>query len=393
MSSLPTAPQDPRPPARSLPQDPFVCPNCGTAYVGKFCPECGQTARSPLRHFGALIEDAFDLFLNFDGRLVRTLPALLLRPGFLTNQFFAGRRVRYTPPFRLMFVLSVLAFLTLHLAINADFGRQTRSFTTTDGFETATTPAEVQSQLADSLQGIATARVAAGGYADAGLDVAETKLRAAAAQRLAELGGKPATTPSTPVSAASVAALPTAAAATHHDAGTDTATIGVHGSLTGSVRLDHALQELDERVRSAARHPEQRQAMLASFFRTLPQAMLVLLPIFALLLKFAYLFKRRLYIEHLIVALHSHAFLFLVLLLTSGISLAVHTWPILAKPFGFVAAALWLWLPIYLLLMQKRVYRQGWTLTLLKFCFLGTAYVILVTFTVLGAAVAGALVT
>lgn len=393
MSALPTAPQDPRPPARSLSQDPFVCANCGTAYVGKFCPACGQAARSPLRHFGALIEDAFDLFFNFDSRFFRTLPALLLRPGFLTNQFFAGRRVRYTPPFRLMFVLSVLAFLTLHLAINADFGRQTRSFTTTSGFETATTPAEVQSQLADSLQGIATARVAAGGYADAGLDVAEAKLRVAAAQRLTELGGKPAPTTSTPVSAASVAALPATTASTPHDAGADTATIGVHGSLTGSVRLDHALQELDQRVRSAARHPEQRQAMLASFFRTLPQAMLVLLPIFALLLKFTYLFKRRLYIEHLIVALHSHAFLFLVLLFTSGIALAVHTWPILAKPFGFVAAVLWLWLPIYLLLMQKRVYRQGWTLTLLKFCCLGTAYVILVTFTVLGAAVVGALVT
>ena len=42
---------------------------------------------------------------------------------------------------------------------------------------------------------------------------------------------------------------------------------------------------------------------------------LVLLPVFALMLKIVYAFKRRLYMEHLIVALHSHAFLCLTLLL------------------------------------------------------------------------------
>ena len=39
--------------------------------------------------------------------------------------------------------------------------------------------------------------------------------------------------------------------------------------------------------------------------------MFVLIPLFALLLKLFYVFRRRLYMEHLIVALHSHAFLFL----------------------------------------------------------------------------------
>ena len=39
------------------------------------------------------------------------------------------------------------------------------------------------------------------------------------------------------------------------------------------------------------------------------------MPLFALLLKIFYIFKRRLYMEHLIVALHSHSFIFLSLLL------------------------------------------------------------------------------
>ena len=46
-----------------------------------------------------------------------------------------------------------------------------------------------------------------------------------------------------------------------------------------------------------------------------PSTLFVLLPVFALMLKVLYMFKRRLYMEHLIVALHSHAFLCLSLLL------------------------------------------------------------------------------
>src|SRR5690606_35878897 len=46
----------------------------------------------------------------------------------------------------------------------------------------------------------------------------------------------------------------------------------------------------------------------------LPSTLFILLPLFAVMLKVAYLFKRRLYMEHLIVALHSHAFLCLAVL-------------------------------------------------------------------------------
>ncbi|MBV8405773.1 MAG: DUF3667 domain-containing protein, partial [Gammaproteobacteria bacterium] len=40
-----------------------------------------------------------------------TLGALLLRPGYLTREFLAGRRARYLPPVRLYLVISLLFFL------------------------------------------------------------------------------------------------------------------------------------------------------------------------------------------------------------------------------------------------------------------------------------------
>jgi hypothetical protein len=35
---------------------------------------------------------------------------------------------------------------------------------------------------------------------------------------------------------------------------------------------------------------------------------------------------------------------------------------------------------VYLLLMQKRVYGQGWLMTLIKYCLLGFCYIILLSF-------------
>ena len=49
----------------------------------------------------------------------------------------------------------------------------------------------------------------------------------------------------------------------------------------------------------------------------------------------------------------------------------------LASGFGWIEGLLILWMPIYLLIMQKRVYRQGWPMTLLKYCVLGTCYCML----------------
>ena len=45
--------------------------------------------------------------------------------------------------------------------------------------------------------------------------------------------------------------------------------------------------------------------------------------------------------------------------------------------------ALAIWMPLYLLIMQKRVYGQGWTMTVLKYCILGFCYFVLLS---LGAA-------
>ena len=112
---------------------------------------------------------------------------------------------------------------------------------------------------------------------------------------------------------------------------------------------------------------------------SLPSALFVLVPVFALMLKLTYFFQRRLYMEHLVVALYSHVFLlmalttiFVFMALSGAVSAHAHWLSIL---LNIAVVLLLVWMPIYLLLMQKRVYGQGWMMTLVKYSVIGFVYV------------------
>jgi hypothetical protein len=91
------------------------CPNCGAALVGDFCHGCGEKrpeARDlSVRHF--FDEAAQELMSVEHSKLFHTVWALLFRPGFLTNEWVAGRRKRYLKPLNLclgILALSLFAY-------------------------------------------------------------------------------------------------------------------------------------------------------------------------------------------------------------------------------------------------------------------------------------------
>lgn len=87
------------------------CPNCGVKLEGPWCYACGQLGedfhRSALKLVLEAVYETFDL----DGRIWRTLPDLLVRPGRLTRAYLDGHRVPQIPPLRLFLVALVLVFL------------------------------------------------------------------------------------------------------------------------------------------------------------------------------------------------------------------------------------------------------------------------------------------
>ena len=86
------------------------CLNCGTNVQLTYCPECGQReidSDPTLREF---LHELAEEFLHWDGKLFTTYRLLVLRPGELTREYLAGRRVRYISPLRLYLTCSLLFF-------------------------------------------------------------------------------------------------------------------------------------------------------------------------------------------------------------------------------------------------------------------------------------------
>jgi len=365
-------------PASAAPT-PVACQNCGTPLLGEHCYACGQPVKGLVRHFSSILGDFLDSVFNIDARVFRTLWPLWARPGYLSCEYFAGHRIRFVSPVRLFVFLSIVTFFVAQFTM--DFGDDAVQFGDADAIGAATTVAQVEQRRDAALSELAKARRDAGETPGVGpsLTVAETQIRAQAQRRIerlraAEKGGKPVPAADEDDDTLSFNGRP-------WDADTNPLRVSWLPGFANrwiNVQVGHA----KDNVKRMKQDPDLfKDAVLSA----VPSTLFVLMPVFALMLKIAYAFKRRLYMEHLIVALHSHAFLCLsllaVFLLTAlqdvaapGGSGALHGF------LGLLKGLLWAWMPLYLLLMQKRIYGQGWILTLVKYFTLGICYVVLLSF-------------
>lgn len=293
--------------------EPALCKNCGAPLAGPFCAQCGQEARRRIVPFPRFAAETLREFFSFDTRFLRTLWALFRRPGFLTNEYVAGRRVRFMPPLRFYLLASFLFFFLVTL-IRLDFS----------GFRLLDPPPE---------------------------ELAETEAAAAAA-------------------ADSVAADVETAASSDSLATRETARRDTSITFDLAYRFGHRLG------RASKKASENRTAFESSLLNRLPPLIFLMLPVFALLLKALYLNNRIYYAQHFIFALHLHAFAFLVMLAlflvdAVGLSLQIGTSD---NPRNLIGPIFLLLLNVYLFLAMRRVYGQGRGKTVLKLFLLMSAY-------------------
>jgi hypothetical protein len=362
-----------------VPEAARACQNCGTPLLGPHCYKCGQPIDGLVRHFSSIIGDFLDSVLNIDARVFRTLWPLFAKPGYLSREYFAGRRVRYVSPVRLFVFLSIVTFFVAQLtwslgdSVNFNDGK--------DSFDRATTVAQVEKARDEALAGLAKARsdIPDVPGARAGIDQGADKIREQARKRIAEL------------QAAAAGDAPPSRPPPGNNGDDDDNDFQFNGKPWNATTNPVVVRwlpgfantwinaQVGRAQKNIARIQDDPDLFKNAVLGALPSTLFVLLPIFALMLKIAYLFKRRLYMEHLIVALHSHAFLCLSLLLVFAFTALAKALPALATPAGLVEGLLYAWMPLYLLLMQKRVYAQGWIMTTLKYCVLGMCYVVLLS--------------
>ncbi|HSX58905.1 MAG TPA: DUF3667 domain-containing protein [Tahibacter sp.] len=419
--SAPSDPPDPQP-LTPAPTPHGACANCGAELHGPHCHQCGQPVKGMIRPLSGLTADVVDTVFNIDSRVLRTLGPLYFKPGFLTTEYFIGRRVRYVTPFRLFFFLTIIAFLVTsiysdQMGLSETIGSGARMGGEAVALiQKATTTDDVSAQRDVAMAGLDAALKNAALPAEARreIEAAREEIRKAAQQRIdalkaiedAKAKGIVPPIPPLPSEAGKIA-VPQPPAAPDPDTDIppivftddDKKPLSFNGKewdpKKDPVKIswlpDAVNAKLTDMVVTAIANakdiPKNPKRIIAAFFGVLPQTLFVLMPLFAVMLKIFFIFKRRYYMEHLIVAIHSHAFLSLSMLVISLLGLARLAIPAAAMPLGWLMIAATAWMPIYLLLMQKRVYRQNWFMTLLKYSVIGYCYSVLI-----GLAIAAAMV-
>jgi Protein of unknown function (DUF3667) len=312
-----------------------VCRNCGAHTTGHYCANCGQETRIALPTFGTFMREAAGRYVALDGRLWRTLFALVARPGFLTLEYFSGRRRRYIRPARLFLVLYLVLFAVIGL---------------------------LQSP---------------GDLADEVVFVDSDKAGAAKPAAPASAGSEGRTS-------AKASPAPQKGLVVFDDED-ESALFGLDKDLNLTLRLGNTDVPIPAQVRKRYDHfkklskEEKAEQLYAGVLRFGPYAMVVLLPAFALLLKLAYLGRGgrypgrpRRYAEHLVYSAHLHAFAALAILL------------ILLLPFAPLRYAIMAWIVFYVMRARQIVYRGRWWGGFLRALAIAVVYLALMALAIAG---------
>lgn len=334
------------------------CLNCGTELKGPFCYYCGQPDKNLMRFFPALLRDLLEDVLDLDSRFMRTLKPMLFHPGKLTRDYLDGRRFRYVAPMRL-YIFSSMVFFILAGTLAGDAidilgdakGNPDDLHLTIGDDEKQDAIEPEDSELADEAPGEADAAEASEQEDDEDTII---------------LNGTPWNRETNPV------------------------------IVPGAPRFvnDWINDEIEESPQKGREIEANPRLFVDKILGVLPIAVFVMLPLVAFLFKFWYLFARKYYVEHLIHALHNHAFLFLIFILTL-VTDSFATWldPGQSGQAGEIASSIsiifLIWIPLYLLISLKTVYRQSWVMTFVKFSVIGVSYVILLGLVSSAAALAG----
>ncbi|TAL40531.1 MAG: DUF3667 domain-containing protein [Chitinophagaceae bacterium] len=87
------------------------CLNCGAIVQGRFCHICGQENTVPHETFWHMVKHFFYDITHFDSNFFDSVKYLVQRPGFLSKEYMAGRRVSYLNPIKMYVFTSAVFFL------------------------------------------------------------------------------------------------------------------------------------------------------------------------------------------------------------------------------------------------------------------------------------------
>ena len=383
---------------RKKPAEPLTkCENCDTPLAGEYCSACGQHAIDYRRSLWRVTIDALDSFFNWDTKFLKTLGVLLTRPGKLTNDFNAGRRVRYVHPLRL-YLLASIAFFLIAKLVNLTGFKDNRPMELTaedraevdaalarlTGPDLPLTPeqrAKIDSARARwSAPDPATPNPKRIKFEKAMLrlnDLAEKKeLKAKDLERLNATLGRIDAIDTKPDNAA-----PEEPARPGLPPGVpDSQAVPV---IQFDASDDSKAKEpfeawLEQRIKDKIGEDGTKAELFAETLRSnIPAMMFCCVPLFAFVLKLLYIRQRRYYVEHLVYALHIHTFAYIAAVVITLIGMgAQRTLPSLQPLLVFILSCVAV---AQVFISIRRVYRQRWFITTFKFLLGSVVYSIVLS--------------
>jgi hypothetical protein len=97
-----------------------VCKNCNHSFEGKFCNNCGQSAKTREINFKNTIQEFQQSIIQIDKGIFFTTKQLLLKPGLTIREYLEGKRVNHFKPFAYILVLS-----TIYALLSISFNKST----------------------------------------------------------------------------------------------------------------------------------------------------------------------------------------------------------------------------------------------------------------------------
>lgn len=382
-----------------------ACENCETPLTGEYCSACGQHAIDYRRSLWRVLIDALDSFLNWDTKFLNSVGVLLLRPWRLTNDFNAGRRVRYVHPLRL-YLLASIAFFLLAKLVNFDGFEDKRDveLTAEDRAEIDTAVAKLLAPdsplIPDQRARVEAARLKWAAPEAVDGTPQQRALFHKGMMRLRTLADKKEFKTKDIVRLETALAFmegvvpePPEAAVGSTPPPADfigppppKSTSKKYGPVIQFDNDDGKPKEpfeiwLEGRVKEKfGEDGTKAEIFLETLRSNIPTMMLACVPLFAIVLQALYIRQRRYYVEHLVYALHIHTFVYVAVVVITLLGMGVERvlpaiQPLLVSILSIVAA-------VQVFLSIRRVYKQGWIKTTFKFAVGGVVYVFVLSFAV-----------
>jgi len=375
------------------------CENCETELHGHYCSNCGQAAVNYHRSFRHVIVDVLDSFLNWDSKFVRTIGLLLWRPGWLTNQFVDGRRVRFLHPLRLYLLVSIVFFLSAKLIPVND----------AQHVKPEDMPPEARARYEEKMAKVRTLQKDGSLFTfttddkEPGVPPAPSAAPQAPADptqpAIPEVPAPPAPVAneaSVPQPTATPSETETMVDEIKHEVATGKKKTASH-KKPGDLHFQFGPDKdgpktpfqawMERRIKDRIGEDGTNIKLFIETLRSnLSTMMLFCVPVFAFILKILYIRQKRFYIEHLVYALNIHAFFYISVILVVLISIGLNMW-IPGTPQVLLTLFLCLLVLVQIFISIRRVYRQSWFMTAFKFAFGGFIYLFVIAFAVAATAI------